>query len=434
MLLSSPADIRRVAILAGALPHDLIQPTTGLLPLSREDIESALRASNTKVRSRGWQEFLVGAMIVKQLLPDKKNFSQVKGTGVDLYRLYKDNKWQPCWASEYEKELQQLYQETITQGQQNVETLQADQQRLEQSLETLQADQQRLNINDKKLQERIQRAQEHNHRVTENSQQLIDDAKERLAQQTQKKKNYDTTKKALRANQEALSSLWQNIRSSVLPTVFNATIALLVLQPTETKLTSKLLTPTEKLLQHAVKPLWGVRKAEADPGWTAYRTALKANPHASPDYAFTGHCLAPLRDTRIQKLFERYGTYSSTTPNPKDTPKPSLQDPNHPDLQYLRHKLLTCGSTVRVQHFFRADGTPRPTIAEVAFAIAHRWTWKDTTDAVLASVSSMFGWTKRASTHRKTSGASPSTRKRQRKTKDSSRRKRSSKRSRSSRK
>ena len=335
---------------------------------------------------------------------------------------------------EYEKGLQQLYQETITQGQQNVETLQADQQRLEQSLETLQADQQRLNINDKKLQERIQRAQEHNHRVTENSQQLIDDAKKGLAQQTQKKKNYDTTKKALRANQEAWSSLWQNIRSSVLPTVFNATIALLVLQPTETKLTSKLLSPTEKLLQHAAKPLWGVRKAEADPGWTAYRTALKANPHASPDYAFTGHCLAPLRDARIRKLFERHGTYSSSTPNPKDTPKPSLQDPNHPDLQYLRHKLLTCGSTVRVQHFFRADGTPRPTIAEVAFAIAHRWTWKDTTDAVLASVSSMFGWTKRASTHRKTSGASPSTRKSQRKTKDSSRRKRSSKRSRSSRK
>lgn len=411
MLLSSPADIRRVAILAGALPHDLIQPTTGLLPLSREDIESALRASNTKVRSRGWQEFLVGAMMglvaarestrVKQLLPDKKKFSQVKGTGLDLYRLYKNHKWEQSWSYQ-EEEQRQWLQKHISRGQQILEEMK------------------NASYDTKDWPEKTHRE--------------IDYFNKKLAPLRQKKKNYDTTKKALRANQEAESSLWQNIRSSVLPTVFNATIALLVLQPTETKLTSKLLTPTEKLLQHAAKPLWGVRKAEADPGWTAYRTALKANPHASPDYAFTGHCLAPLRDTRIRKLFERHGTYSSTTPNPKDTPKPSLQDPNHPDLQYLRHKLLTCGSTVRVQHFFRADGTPRPTIAEVAFAIAHRWTWKDTTDAVLASVSSMFGWTKRASTHRKTSGASPSTRKRQRKTKDSSRRKRSSKRSRSSRK
>lgn len=227
-----------------------------------------------------------------------------------------------------------------------------------------------------------------------------------------------------------ISSLLQNIFSSTLPTVFSATIALLALQSTETKITSKLTRPTRKLLEHAAKPLWGVRKAEADPGWTAYRTALnEARPHTSPDYAFTGHCLTHLRDSRIRELFERYGTYSSTTP------ELSLQDPNHPDLQKLRHKLLTCGSTVRMQHFFRANGAPRPTIAEVAFAIAHRWSWKDTTDAVLASVSSAFGLTKRASTHRGSSDRSHSTRRMRRRTKSSShRRESSSKRSRSSRK
>ena len=227
MLLSSPADIRRVAILAGALPHDLIQPTTGLLPLSREDIESALRASNTKVRSRGWQEFLVGAMMglvaaresthVKQLLPDKKKFSRVKGTGLDLYRLYKDNKWQGQSDTirllqktiQYQHSKQGLQQE-LQYYQQEYQYYQPYKQLYQQHLVKLRSMYKGLSsrrniipliveaeIEFTKYQTRI----EYYQKCIKDTQKKIEDCNKSLTQQTQKKKNYDTTKKALRANQ-----------------------------------------------------------------------------------------------------------------------------------------------------------------------------------------------------------------------------------------
>lgn len=61
MLLSTAADIRRVAILAGAYPKDLVDTATGEVPMAREDIESALRNSAT-VHSRGWIRTLLGMM------------------------------------------------------------------------------------------------------------------------------------------------------------------------------------------------------------------------------------------------------------------------------------------------------------------------------------------------------------------------------------
>lgn len=139
MILSSTEDIRRVAILAGALPHDLIQPATGLIPLARADIDAALRASNTVVRSRGWLRFLVGAsslvaaimqsIHVEKLLPDKKNlsqdFSQITDSMKELRALHNENKLMKGMSSEKALvsllELKPILKQNLKSGQKLIE-------------------------------------------------------------------------------------------------------------------------------------------------------------------------------------------------------------------------------------------------------------------------------------------------------------------------
>ena len=130
-------------------------------------------------------------------------------------------------------------------------------------------------------------------------------------------------------------------------------------------------------------------------------------------YAATDQCLARLYDGRFHHVFDAHATAhpgytgapprtrTRATPTPKTTYNTAAMNALRVQLLALRKPTFYGGRKLLMNHLFRTDGSPRETVAEVALAIVHRWTWRDLGDVVLAKTIGTRG-TRRTS--RRTNG------------------------------